>query len=485
MPETEARKPHRPLFWPEIVSHLETIVNEYGQPVYLVGGSVRDALAGRTVHDVDLALAHGGVRLARHIANAFDGHCYVLDRKRDVGRALLDVGQERIRVDVARFRGPDLGADLADRDFTINAMAVRLKGECDSLIDPLGGEEDLRARRLRQCHSGSLDNDPLRALRALRLATQFGFRIEKETLVSLRSARGKLEQCSAERIREEFWRLLDLPRATAAIRVAAATGVLDVLLPEVAELRRMPARGEEHEDGWQECLAILERLQHVVSAFGDRRDDQHGASFGAGMLVMQLDRWRSALQLHVRTRWPNQRSHQALLLLGSLCSTLGQPEQNAALAMKRAMAFCLSNGECERLGGMLRWQHEVLQLDAGSDLALHRFWRGAGDAGLDACLLAAAVFLGEAGNRLDQEDWITRVDHLARIFQARFERMDTLINPRPLLNGHSLIRELDLSPGPLVGQLLEYIREAQVTGTVETRDEALALARTLTGSGTR
>ncbi len=446
---------------------------------------MRDALAGRPVHDIDLALAHGGIRLARRIANAFEGHCYVLDRERDVGRALLDVGQDRVRVDVARFRGPDLRADLADRDFTINAMAVELTGKCDSLIDPLGGEEDLRARRLRQCHARSLDNDPLRALRALRLATQFGFRIEKETLVSLRSARGHLEQCSAERIRDEFWRLLDLPRATAAIRVAATTGVLDVLLPEVAELRRRAARGEAHEDGWQECLAILERMQHVVSAFGERRDDQRGASFGTGMLVIQLDRWRAALQKHVRTQWPDQRSHRALLFLGSLYSTLGQADQNAALAMKRAKAFCLSNSECERLRGMLYWQHEVLQLDAGSDLALHRFWRGAGDAGLDACLLAATGLLGSAGNRLDQEDWITGVDRFSRILQARFEGMDTLIYPPPLLDGHGLMRELKLSPGPLVGELLEQIREAQVTGTVATKHEALALARTLLGSETR
>jgi len=80
------------------------------------------------VHDIDLALADGGVRTSRRIANALAGNCYVLDRERDVGRALLDVGQGQIRVDVARFRGPDLHADLLDRDYTINAMAVELAG---------------------------------------------------------------------------------------------------------------------------------------------------------------------------------------------------------------------------------------------------------------------------------------------------------------------------------------------------------------------
>lgn len=485
MPETQARRPHRPLFWPEIVSQLQTVVAEFDQPVFLVGGAVRDALAGRPVHDIDLALARGGVRTARRVANALDGNCYVLDRERDVGRALLDVGQGQIRVDVARFRGPELHADLLDRDFTVNAMAVEVAGDCNLLIDPLGGEEDLRSRRLRQCHADSLTNDPIRVLRALRLAAQFGFQIERNTLDSMRLAREQLATCSAERIRDEFWRLLELPQATAAIRAAAATGVLEVLMPKLSGLLHKPATGEDYGDGWQECLAILERLQHVVSAFTGRRRDEHGASFGAGLLVIQLNRWRTAMQRHLRTTWPDQRSHTALLMLGGLYSTADQSDEKAAQAVERAKAFCLSNGECERLGGMLRWQNEVLSLDAGSNLSLHRFWRGAGDSGVDACLLAAANYLGVAGSRLDHEDWLERVDCLTRILQARFELMDTVINPPPLLDGHGLMRELKLSPGPLVGDVLDHIREAQACGTVRTRDEALVLARDLLDAGTR
>ncbi len=483
MPEANARRPHRPLFWPEIISQLQAVVAEVDQPVYLVGGAVRDALAGRPVHDIDLALADGGVRTSRRIANALAGNCYVLDRERDVGRALLDVGQGQIRVDVARFRGPDLHADLLDRDYTINAMAVELAGDCNLLIDPLDGEVDLRARRLRQCHADSLANDPLRVLRALRLAAQFGFQIERDTLNSMRPMREGLATCSAERIRDEFWRMLELPQASAAIRATAATGVLDVLMPDLARLRHRPASGEDYGDGWQECLAILERLQHVVSALTGQRRDEHGASFGAGMLVIQLNRWRAALQQHLRKLWPEQRSHLALLMLGGLYIAQGQADPGAARAVKRAKAFCLSNGECDRLGRMLRWQDEVLSLDAGSNLSLHRFWRGAGDAGVDACLLAAAAYLGRAGSRINHEEWLNRVDSLTRILQARFEQMDSLINPPPLLDGHGLMRELNLSPGPLVGDVLDHIREAQASGTVRTREDALVLARNLLASG--
>ena len=192
MPEPEPRDPYRPLLWPELIHRLRPLAAEASQPVYIVGGAVRDALAGRPVHDVDLAVAQGGIRLARRIANGLDGGFFVLDRERDVARALLDTKDGKILIDVAGFRGASLLADLADRDFTINAMAVELGTDCTQIIDPLGGEADARAKVLRQCGPASLHNDPLRALRALRLAAQFELRIEPATRLSIHVVRERL-----------------------------------------------------------------------------------------------------------------------------------------------------------------------------------------------------------------------------------------------------------------------------------------------------
>ena len=480
MPDPVAREPHRPLIWPDLICRLRSAVAGEDRPVYIVGGAVRDALPGRPVHDIDLAVADGGIRLARRIGNALQGDFFALDRERDVGRALLRGEEGQITVDVAAFRGPDLPADLADRDFTVNAMAVELAGDCDRLIDPLGGEADLRAKVLRQCGPRSLSDDPLRALRALRLAAQFGFRIEAQTLSALRTQCSQLSNVSPERLRDEFWRMLALPRAAAALRAAAATGVLEAMAPELAALRHKPAGSEQYEDAWQETLAVVDRLQRLVSAFGARRDDQRGASFGVGMLVMQLDRWRPQLQGHMRHAWPDARAHPALLTLAALyCLT--DREGDAATALARARALRLSNAECERIRAVLELQREPLQLDSHSDLALYRFWRRAGEAGLDACLLAAARALGEAGLRLRHEDWLVGVDAITRVLQARFERRESLLEPPPLLDGHALMSALGLTPGPTVGALLEHLREAQATGRANTREEALAEARAWLG----
>lgn len=477
MPEAEPRQPHRPLHWPELIFRLQRVSADAGQPVYVVGGAVRDALLGRPVHDVDLALASGGIRLARRIANELQGDFYVLDGERDVGRALLDSESGPVLVDVARFRGQDLPADLVERDFTVNAMAVDLCRDVNLIIDPTGGEADLRAKVLRQCSSRSLRDDPLRALRAIRLAAGYGFRIEPETRQAMAEARGRLADVSAERLRDEFWRLLALPQAVAALRAADVAGLLHAIVPEVRTLAGRPATSESFSDRWQQTLNILTNLQHVVTAFGPRRDDQRGASFGPGMLVIQLDRWRPQLQRHVQRLWPGQRPHRALLLLAAMYIDTGNPEVAAAQVRARARALRLSNAESERLAAMLRWQDAALLLEDLSDLSLYRFWRDAGSAGLDACLLAAARVPGEAGVHLDHEHWLECVERLSVMLQARFERHDSLLSPPALLDGHVLMRALQLPPGPQIGILLEQIREAQVAGEVRTADEALSAAR--------
>ena len=142
MAELTPHEPYRPLVWPDVVYDLQDMVADAPQPVYIVGGAVRDALLHRPVTDIDLAAASGGIALARRLANALHGDFFVLDAERDVGRTLVDTPQGRLIIDVARFRGEDLLADLSDSDFTINEMAVDLKGDLRLLIDPLCGEQD-------------------------------------------------------------------------------------------------------------------------------------------------------------------------------------------------------------------------------------------------------------------------------------------------------------------------------------------------------
>lgn len=471
--------PRRPLTWPDVVLDLADWLSDSPLPVYIVGGAVRDALMGKPLKDLDLAVEGGGVTLARRIANHLHGDFFALDSERDVGRALVTTPDGRLTIDVARFRGDDLLADLVDRDFTINAVAVDLCSDLNMIIDPLGGERDIQAKQIRRCAPHAMDSDPIRALRAVRQSVQFGMRIEPETLRDVRAARNRLRESSPERVRDEFVRLMTTTKPTSALRVADTLGLLDEIVPEIISLHGF-AQGTI-EDSWQHTLVVVEAMTNILQAISPARSDNTAASFGYGMLVIQLDRFRARLNTHIDTLWPNERPHQALLVLAVLFHDYGKTQiaDEAGVAKivgERADALRLSSGEKQRLIAILRNYARPLLMENPTPLEIHRFWWQTGEAGVDACLLALAEYLGTAGGELNQNQWLMIVERVRVLFEAYFERYQEIVEPSPLLNGTQLMETLKLKPGPLVGQLIECIREAQVTGEAQTVDDALRIA---------
>jgi len=494
----EPRTPQRPLIWPGSVFDLQDALDDSAQPLYIVGGAVRDAFLRRPIKDIDLTTAGDAVALARTIADRLRGDFYVLDAERGVGRAIIESQNGRLLVDVSRMRGADLGDDLADRDFTVNAIAVDLHGDLNLLIDLLGGEDDLLAKRLRRCSPQALAKDPIRALRAVRQSVQFDLRIEKATLADVRAVADQLHIVSPERVRDEFFKLLESQRPAAALRVADALGLLDVITPEVAPLKGL-GQDEAHAfDAWEHTLRVVEKLNGILTTIGPTRTDETAAVFEYGMVVMALDRYRAQLQTHLDRPWPNERSHRGLLLLAALLHDIGRPataavdeagqphfpghaEMGAALADQRASALRLSNDERARLRALIRshmhrlpwqrWDQTPTRRD------LYRFWNDLGPAGVDVCLFVLADYLGARGSHLDQDVWIRLLERLRLILEAWFERRDEVVDPAPLVDGTLLMETLDLRPGRTVGAVLALIREGQAAGEIRTRDEAFAAAR--------
>ena len=229
---------------------------------------------------------------------------------------------------------------------------------------------------------------------------------------------------------------------------------------------------------WQETLAIVEELSQLLSAISPQRSDHTAASFGLGMLVMQLDRYRSQLQVHISHHWPNERPHTALLVLAALLKNAVQDQRSMIeMVEDRARALRLSNDERQRMVTIARYHDLPFEINDLSILAIHRFWRQLGDAGVDVCLMAAARFLGTAGSELNQDRWLAFIERLLLLMSAYFDQYGTVVEPPLLVDGNQLMATLGLQPGPVIGKLLETIREAQVTGAVRTADDALVAAR--------
>ena len=197
---------------------LADLARERQLEVYLVGGTVREMLLGREIHDLDLAVSRQTLWLAATLAETLGGTFVLLDDQERSARVVWE-GQE---LDLTEFRAGDLAGDLRKRDFTVNAMAISLEGlfanEAPPIIDPWGGRQDLAAGRLQLLAVENFLKDPLRLLRACRFAASHGFNLTVEVQEAVRRYGSAIAGVAGERIHQELFRLLEAPRAFPVLR---------------------------------------------------------------------------------------------------------------------------------------------------------------------------------------------------------------------------------------------------------------------------
>lgn len=480
--------------------------------VWLVGGWVRDMLVGRTTHDMDVLVPQQAVRRARAIADHFGGAFFPLDVERDIGRALLGADGDKLVVDISSLPEGGLEADLGQRDFTINAMALDVSDEPAKLIDRHEGWRDLQAQQVRAIAESCFRDDPLRTLRAVRISIDLGFDLEPHTARWLRRDGRLLSDVARERVRDEMVRILAAPGAKRHIALLDQLGLLDVVLPEVADLKDVGQSAPHYLDVYShtlETLRALEWLYGVLTLGGDdstgTQEEGGGArtvcvwDIAAETLVPVLQDNRTDLAQHLAVRTSAERSRRTLLKWAVLFHDLGKPKTRtvepdgrvrflgheslgAKLASDVLRRLRFAKTEERFVETVVRHHLRPAMLAREPRLtgrAIYRYFRDTGDAGVEICLLALADHLATWGQGLIRERWESRVDTVAQLLRAYFDQNRSLVAPEPLLSGTDLQRELGLSEGPLIGRLLENLREAQAAGEVRSRDQAVSLAREL------
>jgi tRNA nucleotidyltransferase/poly(A) polymerase len=483
-----------------LVDKVRTILPD--QEIYLVGGAVRDMLLKRVSHDLDFALPSNGVSLARRVANALNANFMVLDSERDTGRVIVTESDGiRTFMDFATYRGGStLEADLRARDFTINAIAFDLRTQ--TLSDPLNGASDLHAKLIRASSQTSLMDDPVRILRAVRQAAAFEFKIEPETRKAMKQAVNLLPNSSPERQRDELFKILEGPNPDAAMRALEILGVLPHLLPELSALKGVEQSAPHIHDVWEHTLNVLGNLEGILSALAPGYNADETNDLFMDLLNLRIGRFSKQFAKHFAKSLNSDRSVRAALFFAALYHDVAKPAtksldnawrirffdhdmKGAEVATQRGRALNLSNDEIERVNAIIK-HHMRFHFFTGrlegdkqepSRKAIYRFFRDAGEAGVDLVLLGLADLRGTRGHTLTQETWIAALDVGRTLLENYWEKPKETIAPPRLLDGNELMRELKLEPGRIVGQLLEAIREGQATGKIETRDQALDFAR--------
>ncbi len=473
------------------------------QPLYLIGGAVRDALLGRVSHDLDFGLPRSKkrdadpMRVARYIANEIGAAYYPLDSERGAARlVIIHEDGTRDTLDFATFRGDTLEDDLRGRDFTLNAIALDVRTQ--QLYDPLSGASDLRAKTLRMCALTSISNDPIRILRAIRLAASYGFHILPETRQAMRAAAPALSATSAERRRDELFRILDGAQPATAFRALEMLGVLPEILPELPALKGVAQPTPHVDDVWSHTLNVLRHLEAILAALSPKYDESTAAEFYNGLLVMRLGRYREQFAAHFSESLIPDRSLYGLLFFAALYHDVAKPlkseigddgrirfwghdAEGALMAADRMRALHLSNDEIDRVQRVIRHHMRIHSMTnrlfgeqkQPSRRAIYRFFRDTREAGVDLVILSLADLRATYEHTLPEALWVSALDVCRILLENLWERPADVVKPPSLLDGHEVMDAFALTPSPLVGQLLEAIREAQAMGEISSKEEAL------------
>ena len=500
IPEIVFMPANSALIFPSILDSVRKTLPD-NQPVYLVGGAVRDALLGRPIHDLDFVMARNAIKLARQVADKLKGDFYPLDKERDTGRVIA-TGEDgrRTLMDFAAFRGRDLEADLLGRDFTLNAIAIDLAD--DTIHDPLGGAQDLKEKRLRACTPSAFVDDPVRILRGVRIAANFGLHLLPDTRKAMKDAASLLGNVSPERLRDELFRILDGKQPAACVRALDLLGALDKVLPELSVLKGVDQAEPHVHDVWEHTLSTLDWLETILVALAPQYDPDAAGDLFNGLLLIQLGRFRQQLGEILATPLTADRSQRSLLFLAALYHDVAKPQakkldeegrlrfwdhdqQGAEMAAARARILALSNDEVQRIEMIIRNHMRVLfqtnrlvkENKPPSRRAIYRFFRDTGASGVSVSLLALADLRATYEQTLSQEVWAACLEVVRTLLENWFEKPTETVDPSPLLDGDVLMRELSLQPGRQIGELLEDIREAQAMGKISSLGQALELAR--------
>jgi poly(A) polymerase len=430
-----------------------------GHELHLVGGSVRDALLGRLGEDLDFAtnaLPEETEALLRGWADAI--------WTTGIEFGTIGAARRGLRVEITTFRaeaydrvsrnpivryGESLLEDLRRRDFTVNAMAVSVPDH--RFTDPYGGLTDLAAKTLRTpgTPQESFADDPLRMLRAARFASQLRFTVAPEVVDAMTAMAPDLARITAERIRDEFTKLLTGADPVAGLRLLVDTGLVEQFLPELAGLRLEIDEHAQHKDVYEHTLTVVRNAVNL---------EEDGPDFVLRMAALMHDVGKPATKAVGPDGRVSFHHHEVV---------------GARLTRQRMKA--------------LRYSKDIIN-DVTELVALHlRFYGYGRGEWTDS---AVRRYVTDAGDLLPRLHKLTRSDCTTRnrrkaaalaadydALEARIERLRTeedLAKVRPDLDGNAIMELLGVPPGPLVGQAWRHLKELRLERGPLEHDEAVA-----------
>jgi len=460
LPEMHMDRVKKEIFKDPILSKLSRLAKEKKIPLFLVGGYLRDLLLGTRSKDYDFTLPRDALSFIPTIEDALDLHFFKVG-KEETNTTTYRVIKEDISVDLTFWQGETIQEDLGKRDFTINAISFSLRDETFHWAET--SLQDIKKRLIRSVSNQSIDEDPLRMLRAIRYhCTLGGFDMDTELKKEISSKKEQIGKVAAERIKTELDQILLSPRPRLGMNCLHESSLLFTLIPEFKGLERLGQGEYHHLNVLPHILLMIEKISWAFEWIADK---------DAKVSLVQED-WLS-------------------LFYAALFHDVGKQDTYSEDEKGKVRFYYHESYSCQRAEGMmdrLRFsnqlknrilnlvQHHMRILNLSGETKEGALKRLVNQMGEETALLVLHTLADKEASRGILSVQIDEVveNHCLRILEL-FKEKD-IVHPPPLVTGHDVMA-LGYSSGPRVGQILNFIHQKQVEGEIKTREEALRVLK--------
>lgn len=453
---------------------LNNLASFFDNKIYLVGGSVRDAILGKASYDRDLIVTDFDAKeFSLSVAKFFDGVFVPLDEENKIFRVVLK--NKKDYIDITNPVGGNLYNDILRRDLTINAIAVDIKsGEIPEICEPF--VNDLNNNVIKSIKNENFTDDPLRMLRAFRFYSVLGFKIDTELLGFIKNNLNLLEKSAKERIEYELLKLFSGKFCHDALLKMDEVGMLELLFPFVKELKQVPPNSHHHLDLFSHSIETVKQVGIIYeNSCAEVKKHLERTAFGGASRLAHL---RLASFMHDIGKFSTWTIEEDT----GRHRFIKHDDAGAKMCVPILKNLCFSNKQIDYISYIIKkhmYPSGVVSSPELSEKVMLRYIRHSGENAIDNIIIAQADRLSARGTEVTDEMVNENISALNNLLKFYIDVKDSLKPLPKLLDGNEVMKILQIKPSPKLGEVMDALHEAQISGDVITVDDAVNYVKSL------
>jgi polyA polymerase len=450
---------------------LSKIITSFDNEIYLVGGTVRDFYLGNESVDRDIIVMDEDARVfALKLAEFFDATFVPLDEENKIYRLVMS---DKINyIDITNPIENSLEKDLMRRDLTINAIAVNIRS--GEIVDISGGVTDIKNGCINYVNELNFVDDPLRLLRVYRFQAMYGFELAPETISAVCRYSDLIHKPAAERINYELMKLFNGEFAHVALENMNKTWILEEIFPIVKELKQVPPNSHHHLDLFHHSIETVKQVQNLYNASSDEvKEHLNKIEFGGFSRLAHLKLAAFLHDIGKFSTWTIEEGKHRFIK---------HDDVGAKMSLKILKDLHFSNKQADYISSMIKYHiypSHVMTSPQITEKIMMRYVRKMDKSSIDAVILAQADRLSARGPEITDEIVERNISSLNMLLRFYLEARET-IKPLPkLLTGDEVMTLLNIKPSRKLGEIMNALHEAQISGDVTSKEHAVDFVKKL------